>query len=150
MKTSDPPSVKVQAHSRFMKLIFFIMVFSVGKYAVVLREIGQSAKPLPDGMKIGLEVWALASALVVLFVRFVKIAGVLVPDTPIPIVERLAKLRAYFILCYVFAETVALYGFVLGSMGSSLVDAAPFFVGSLLLFALCYPRLPSDLEDRQA
>ena len=125
------------------------MVFSVGMYAVVLLRISRSAEQLSDELKMGIEVCALASALVVLFVRFVKIAGVLVPDTPIPVVERPGKLRLYFIGCFVFAEPVALYGFVVGFFGPSLVDAAPFLAGSLLLYALCSPRLPSDLESSQ-
>lgn len=129
-----------------MKHIFFVMVFSVGLYAGVLRLIGQIAEHLPDGLKTITEGCALASALVVLFVRFVKIAAVLVPDVPIPTAERLAKLRVYSIVCCIFAETIALYGFGLRYMGSSLAEAAPFFAGSLILYALCYPRVPSDLE----
>ncbi len=147
MKTSNPPPVNVQAHSRFMKLLFFVMVSSVGLYAVVLKFVGQSPTPLPDGVRTGTKVCALASALLVLFVRFVKIAAVLVPDMPIPAAERLAKLRTYFIVCYVFSESVALYGFVLRFLGSNIQEVVPFFVGSLFIYALCYPRLPSDMEE---
>lgn len=149
MEKSDLPPINIQAHARFMKLVFFVMVLSVGVYAGALLVISRSAEHLSDGMKVGFEFCALASALVVFFVRFVKIARVLVPETLIPAAERLGKLRSYFIVCSVFSETVALYGFVLGFMGASLVDVAPFFVGSLVLYALCYPRLPSDLDDRQ-
>jgi hypothetical protein len=147
MNPPDPASVAVQA--KFLKLLFFVMVFAVGMYAVALQVINPSSEQLPDVVKIALEGCALATGLIVLFVRFVKIAGVLVPDTPIPAAERLAKLRMYFITCYCLSEVVAVYGFVLRFMGTSLMDAAPFFAGSLLLFALCFPRLPSDLDRSQ-
>ncbi|HLY60823.1 MAG TPA: hypothetical protein VKV95_08755 [Terriglobia bacterium] len=149
MQTPKSQPLNIQAQARFLKLLFFVMVFSVGMDAGVLQLIGQRADHSPDAFRMGLEVLALASALVVLFVRFVMIAGVLVPDAPIPVAERMAKLRTYFIVCYVFSETVALYGFVGRYMGGSLVESAPFFAGSLILYALCYPRLPSDLDDSQ-
>lgn len=132
-----------------MKLLFFIMALSAVMYFPFLLIIRPKVESVPGELKMGLEGSALVSVLIVLFIRFVKIAGVLVPDMPITTVERLAKLRTYFIVCYVFCETVALYGFVLRFMGSSLMDAAPFFAGSLLLYALCYPRLPSDLDSSQ-
>jgi len=147
MNTPDPASVEIQA--KFLKILFFAMVFAVGMYAVALQVLNPSTEQLPDVVKIVLEGCALATALIVLFVRFVKIAGVLVPDTPIPAAERLAKLRTYFITCYCLAEAVAIYGFVLRFMGASLMEAAPFFAGSLILFALCFPQLPSDLDRSQ-
>src|SRR5579859_1529826 len=148
MQTFNPPPPDLRAHDRFMKLIFFSMVFSVGLYAVCLTVIAPIATRISDGMKIGVGFCAVGSALVVLFLRFLKIAALLTPDFPTPIAERLAKLRVYFIVCYVFSETVALYGFVLRFMGASIIEVVPFFAGALILDALCYPRLPSDVEGK--
>ena len=146
MQTPDLPPVDIQAQARFMKLLFFVMVFSVGMYGVAIQFIGPTAEQSPNGVRIGLEACAGAASLAVLVVRFVLIARVLVPDMPIPSAERLAKVRTYFIVCYVFSESVALLGFVLRVLGARLMDAAPLFAGSLILFALCYPRLPEDLD----
>jgi hypothetical protein len=149
MKTINPPSVNVQAQSRFMKLLFFVMVFSVGLNWAVLSFTGQNPAPLSELVKNGRRGCALAIALVVLFVSFNKIAGVLDPDMPIPTAERLAKLRTYFIISFVFAESVALIGSALCFLGASIEEVVPFFVGCLILYALCYPRLPTDLEGSQ-
>ena len=124
------------------------MIFSVGLYALALAFIPQSATPMSGDMIIGLGICAVASALVVLFLRFNKIESLLIPDPPTPIAERLAKLRVYFIVCYVFSEAVALWGFVLRFMGARVIDVVPFFAGALILDALCYHRLPSDVEGK--
>lgn len=149
MKAIKPPSANVQAHSRFMKLLFFVMVFSVGLNWAGLPFTGQIPTPLSEVVKNGMRGCALAVALVVLFVRFSKIAGVLVLDVPIPVADCLPKLRTYYIECYILSESIALFGSALCFLGASIEEVVPFFVGCLILYALCYSRLPADLEGSQ-
>lgn len=139
----------VGASEQFLKTVFFALVLSVLLYGVALKfvQIPASSQP-PGSMKTGLMVVAGATALIVLYLRFKKIVGLVSVDDATPLTERLGRIRAVFILCFVLSESVALYGFALGFLGAGIRDVLPFFVGALVLFALCYPRIPADSFGR--
>ena len=139
----------VEASERFLKTVFFVLVLSVLLYGVALKlvQIPATSRP-PGNMNTGLMIVAGTTALIVLYLRFKKIGALLSPDVATPSPERLGRTQALFILCFVLSQSVALYGFVLGFMGAETRDVLPFFVGALVLFALCYPRLSSDSFGR--
>jgi len=145
-----PKSVMtVESTKRYLKIVFFVLVFWVLLYGVVLKRVQIPAASHPPGSMItGLMIVAVTTALIVLYLRFKKIGALLPPDVATPLPERLGRTQALFILCFVLSQSVALYGFVLGVLGAENRDVLPFFVGALVLFALCYPRLSSDSFGR--
>jgi len=134
----------IESSQRFLKIVFFVLVFWVLLYGVALKtvQIPAGSHP-PASMKTGLMIVAGAVSLIVLFLRFRKIDALLSPEVTTPLPERLAKIRALFIVCFVLSESVALCGFALGYMGAGARDVVPVFVGALVLFGLCFPGIPS-------
>jgi len=148
MQIPSPPPMDVHALSRLLKILFSVMVLSVMLYGVAIAEVAPQIQSRPPGtMQTGLGVMAAIVGLGVLYVRFNKIHALLSPDAPTDIPVRLTKLRQYYIVCYVLSESTALYGVALRYQGASVREVIPFFLCALILFGLCYPRLPSDLES---
>jgi len=135
----------VHALSRFLRIVFLVMVLSVIFYGGVMAEVAPQLESRPLGsVKSSLTVLAALSGLVALYVRFNKIGALLSPDVPTDTLKRLVKLRQYYTVCYVLSECTALFGVALRYQGASVREVIPFFLGALILFGLCYPRLPSD------
>ncbi len=110
-----------------------------------MAEVAPQLESRPLGsVKTSLTVLAALSGLVALYVRFNKIGALLSPDVPTDTLKRLVKLRQYYTVCYVLSECTALFGVALRYQGASVREVIPFFLGALILFGLCYPRLPSD------
>ena len=129
---------------RFLKMIYFILLATVGMYWFVVEMLTAGKEPQDLGvMGTWLAAAAGATAVVVLYFRFSRIPPLLVTTAEGPSGERLAQLRIFYILCYTLSEAVALYGFLLRFLGESREGVAPYFFGSMVLFVLCYPRLPA-------
>src|SRR5207249_9641340 len=144
MQTSSPPPMDVHALSRFLKILFSVMVLSVLLYGVAIAEVAPQIQSRPPGaMQTGLRVMAAMAGLAALYVRFSKINALLSPDAPTDTPKRLVKLRQYYTVCYLLSECTALWGVALRYVGASVREVIPFFLGALILFELCYPRLPS-------
>ena len=123
-------------------ILYFTLFATVGLYWFVLGFLKRESELSESGI---LEpvFWALGAvtALAVVFLRFSRIPSLL-GATSGELGQRLVQLRASYILCFVLAETVALYGFLLGLLGVSSRDTLVFFLGAAALFMLCYPRVP--------
>lgn len=143
MADSPQPSAgELQAFDRFLKILYFTLLASMGLYWVVLEMLTGQREPGDLGpTKLGVQGFAGVVALTVLYLRFVRLAPLLA-DTTGELGARLGRLRFYYILCYTLSESVALYGFVLRFLGASREEAIPFFGVAVALFLLCYPRLP--------
>jgi len=126
----------------FARILYFTLFATVGLYWFVLGFLKRDSELSEPGI---LEpvFWALGAvtALAVVFLRFSRIPSLLA-RTPVELGQRLVQLRASYILCFVLAETVALYGFLLGLLGVSSRATLVFFLGAAALFLLCYPRVP--------
>jgi F0F1-type ATP synthase membrane subunit c/vacuolar-type H+-ATPase subunit K len=126
----------------FVRILYFTLFATVGLYWFVLgflkreSEMGELEILKPVFWAVGA-----VTALTVLFLRFSRIPTLLA-GTSVELGQRLAQLRASYILCFVLAETVALYGFLLGLLGASSQDTLVFFLASAALFVLCYPHVP--------
>jgi len=127
---------------RFLKLLYFILFATVGLYWMVLEMLAAQIEPAELGMmKTGLAAVAAILGGVVLYLRFSRI-GALLTETIGDWSQRLARLRFFYIICFTLSEAVALYGFVVRFLGGERGDAIPFFLGAVVLFLLCYPRVP--------
>jgi hypothetical protein len=145
------PAVNSAALLRFLRMVYFILLATVGMYWFVAEMLaaGKDAQGV-GGMRTWLVGVAGATAVVVLYFRFSRIPPLLVTTAQGPSSERLAQLRIFYILCFTLSEAVALYGFVLRFLGESREGVAPLFLGAVVLFVLCYPRLPTDLMSERS
>ena len=130
------------AFSRFLKILYFTLFGTVGLYWLVLELLAANVEPRESGMeKTLLAALAAACGVVVLYFRFSRIPPLLAEASG-DFSQRLARLRFHYILSYTLSEAVALYGFVVRMLGGAREEAAPFFLGAVALFLLCYPRVP--------
>ncbi len=140
LPSSMPPD-ELATFKRFVKTLWFALFASVCLYWPMLGflQISREEPPAPTVLQ-ALTLTAIGSAGAVLFLRFNRIPAIwsrLPLESP-----ALAQLRTLYILCYVLAESVALYGMVLYFLGGPRDQALWFFAGSVVLFLLCYPRAP--------
>ncbi len=135
------PSNDLASFNRFVKTLWFALFVSVCFYWPMLGflEINRDEPPPPAVLQ-ALTLLAAANATAVILLRFNRITASLsrVPLDP----AALPQLRTLSILCYVLAESVALFGMVLYFLGAPREQATWFFLGSVVLFLLCYPRTP--------
>jgi hypothetical protein len=131
---------------RFLKILYFAMASSVVVYLIVLEVIASELEPQPvAALRTVLIVLAAILATVVLFLRFSILPGLLSPALGEAPESHAAKLRTCYAICFTLAEAVGLLGFVLRFVGGSRADALPFLLGSFILFAACFPRVPEDM-----
>ena len=130
--------------NRFTKILYFTLLASVGLYWAVLELVAGSREPVEvEGVKPMLLLLGGGLAVAVLYIRFSRFPPLLF-DPNVELAQRLARLRFYYILCYILSEAVALYGFCLRLLGGTRAEAAPFFLAAVALFLLCYPRPPES------
>jgi hypothetical protein len=135
-------SPDVAAFNRFVKLLWFVLLVSVGLYWFILSLLElppeRSLDPLVQQI---LAAVAAATAVAALFLRFNLIARGVSEAAPGTDLSRwLARLRTLYIVCFVLAESIAVFGLVLYLLGAPRVDASWFFLGSAALFAACHPK----------
>lgn len=125
---------------RVLLILWYAFLWAVALYWIVLQVIETEPAEVAFLVNVFL---GLAGALgvVVLYLRVARIGALLSRATPIS-QEEMGQLRKYYIVCFALSEAVALYGFVLHFIGASRVQVAPFFVGAVVLFLVCYPRVP--------
>ena len=135
------PPDEFAAFNRFVRTLWFTLLVGVSFYWPMLGflQISREEPPPPAALQ-ALTLVAIGSAGAVLFLRLNRIPAVW---SRLPLeLAALTQLRTLYILCYVLAESVALYGMVLYLLGGPRDQAAWFFIGSVALFLLCYPRRP--------
>lgn len=139
------PHTDLTAFNRVVKTVYFTLFASVGLYWIALELVTSGAESRELGvMKPAFWLNAGGLAALTLYFRFSRV-GPLLADTTRDLSERLPRLRADYIICFGLSEAVALLGFVLRFLGGSRDDAASFFLASVVLFLLCYPRVPQTL-----
>ena len=121
-------------HSAFLMAMFL--------YVVALKIIQPIGKALSIELIVALGALAVADLNAALFFRSRKLKPAeeklrLRPDDA----AALNEWRTWSITCFVFAETIALFGFVAKILGAEWKMAAPFFVVAALLLLLWTPRL---------
>ncbi len=138
---SGIPPDELATFKRFVKTLWFALFVSVCLYWPMLKFLPMNPATAPPPVVLqALTLVAIGSAGAVLFLRFNRIPAIW-SRQPLESAA-LNQLRTLYILCYVLAESVALYGMVLYFLGGPREQALWFFTGSVVLFLLCYPRAP--------
>jgi len=133
---SGPPGAS-ERNRRIMALVHTALLASVGVYAVVLlflrSEIAPSAPEAPAGARRFLVLAALGAAQSAA-ASFVGRALLRSPRS-----GAADRVRLYFLLRGAAAESIALYGFVLGVLGASASQVGALFALSVVALVLCAP-----------
>jgi hypothetical protein len=145
----NPPrsSSELNTYKRVIVILYFALLVTVPMYGIVAEVIAANREPADPGIiKLVLMAVGAGTAIVVLFIRFSLIPPMLHTPT-MELTQRLARLRAFYIICFALAEAVALYGLVLRILGAGLSDSILFFAVSIGLFLLCYPKAPQTMTS---
>ncbi len=138
-----PAPDELRAFHLVNKVIYGALLSSVAAYGLVLKfVIVPQAEPAEAGIDTLLKLLPLVAggdALIALYFRFARL-GPLLAEVGGDVRRRMNQIRFLYILCWVLSESVALFGFAIPFFTARLEDAAPYFVGSIALFLLCYPK----------
>ncbi len=135
---------------RFLYILYAALITATVFYWILLQSLVEPAEAPGDYLLVYiLGALAAMETLGVLAVRFVVMARLLRPANPFSPANpdglgiRMRKLRFWYIIIYVVIEAVALIGFVAGLMMGDILPAVPFFGVAIILFAVCYPKVPA-------
>ena len=130
--------------SKKLRIMWAVMLFSLGMYAVVLKLFHNPLAPPPvRSVQLSITLMGIVTGAVVLYLRFVRIANLISPIEPIDDKTLAVQANFNYILCFVFSETTALFGFVLAFMHGDPKFFVPLYLGGVLLMLLCFPQLPA-------
>jgi hypothetical protein len=137
----------VRTAQRQLEVVFFLLLGACFVEWIVPSLVQSSFTWPSRHIELILAVFAIGDAVVILYFRYVLLVRLLSSEDGELAGERLAKAFAYYLVCLVCANAVAIYG-LLGRIGGVTPGrAAPFYVGAVVLLLLCYPRLPQRAED---
>lgn len=140
-----PAPNETKAFNLVNKVIYGGFLFSLVAYWLALKFINvphaQELAPAEFPLKEFLPFIAGAVALVALYFRFSRL-GPLHSEVGGDFRRRMNQLRFLYLICWVLAESVALFGFTIPFFTANLADAAPYFIASVALFLVCYPKSP--------
>jgi hypothetical protein len=140
IRTVDPQQI-----FRTLRMVWAVMLISLGLYVVVLALIHDSSVIPPNRtFQLGIMLMGSVTGAVVLYLRFVRIAGLYARPEPMDAKTLALQANFNYILCFVFSETTALFGFALAFMHGDPKFYALLYLGGVLLMLLCFPRLPAS------
>ena len=144
MNSESTPN-EVTAFHLVNKVIYGAFLFSLVAYWLAHMFVNvpraQATGPVAFPLQEFLPFIAGADALIALYFRFARL-GPLLSEVGGDIRRRMNQMRFFYLICWVLSESVALLGFAIPFFTARLEDAAPYFVGSIALFLLCYPKSP--------
>ena len=133
----------VEANLRTLRIVHIALTVVVPMYAVAGELVGPKEARDVTLFAAAFAVMAATTIGMAFYFRSARIQPAVealrMKPTDAPSLE---QWRAGSIVCFVLAEAVAVYGFVLRFLGSSLALAAPFYAVSFLLLLLWTPRRP--------
>jgi hypothetical protein len=145
MSPTEPRTVDPRQILMKLRMVWAVMLFSLGMYVVVLALIHDSAVVPPHRtVQIAITLMGIATGAVVLYLRFVRIAGLYSPIEPMDAKTLAIQANFNYILCYVLSEATSLFGFALAFLHGAPKFYAPLYLGGVLLMLLCFPRLPAN------
>jgi len=138
---------KMQMTLRNVRIIHGVILVSVLLYMLVIFQVHPREGYLSPAMPGAFAVFCATEIAVALFLRSRLLPPCMEilrsnPGDP----QALGRWRTGNIISFVFAETVALFGFALKFLGTSWFVAGPFFAAALFLLLIWTPRidLPSQ------
>lgn len=130
-----------------LRIVWATMLVALGMYIVVLNVTAPGRKlitPAALPLQYGIVACGIATALIVVYLRFVRMAGLTDAIEPVDPKAVATRMRTTYIVSFVFAEATGLFGFVLAFMnGEQSFYESLFGLGAVLLI-VCYPRLGGE------
>jgi len=134
---------RVEGSLKHLRVVHVALLVSLGLYAYVGERIQKEPKVLDPAFLKAMAGLALATGVVVLFIRMRLISGAeeqfRLPSTDTSALIRWHKLH---FMSFVLCESIGLYGIVLRVLGASLSQAAGFYAGAIVLMLFSTPRRP--------
>ena len=145
MSLNQPVVMEPRQVVRALRIIWAVILISQFLYmATATRIHAVTIFPLEQRLQMIIAMMGVATAAIVLGLRYVRIAGLISPPDPIDAQTRAKRALTTYIACYVLCESISLYGFVVAFLRGAPKFYVPLYLGGVLLMILCYPRLPSE------
>jgi hypothetical protein len=122
-----------------LRIMQFVFIISVGLFYYVSGTIHPAAQSVDTSVQSAVVLFAIASALMGFIVQRILLRA---PKQSLPEKQDSTPFRRWFaghILRFATAESVALFGFVLHSLGSPAVLVNALFVSGILLLLIWQP-----------
>lgn len=137
------------AFKRFAWTMYVFLFWVVGLYWFCLSYLLQDRQPVD--MNLGLvrtifAVLGVADGAIVLYWFFFRVKP-LVNDTSGQVERLIPRLRANYIICWIVSEAIAVYGLASAFLTATIADYTPYFLGSVGLLVVCYPRMPQTVSS---
>lgn len=144
MDLSSGRALDPKAVVKMLRIVFVAMLLSLFLYPVVLLQIQNRPEAhLDRTFQMGILAAGIVTGAVVIFLRFVHIPGIFSSSEPPEPRQLAGQVLISFILCFVFSESTALFGFVLAILRGDSRYYIPLYLAGVLLMVACYPQLPS-------
>jgi hypothetical protein len=138
------PAPSVEGAFRTLRTIHFALMASLFLYIWAGEKVLPHNQQTPDRLfatLTGLVAATMFVAAIVVRAKMVQPALELLQTEP-DNKQSIGRWRSGSIISYVLAETVALFGFSLRSLGGTLAMSAPFYIAAILLMLFLRPRRP--------
>lgn len=133
----------MQSAARLLQMVRIAMLLSVVAYVAITVVLPSHANSDP----VIFHAFTVMSITLVAIIFIVRRSFLAPAEAALAVqpddARALARWRSYNLLQWGLSEAVALYGLVLHFLGFTLVQVAPFFLGSFLLLVFFPPRQPA-------
>jgi hypothetical protein len=150
MQQGPGPSVdEMGVFKRFAWTMYVFLFCVLGLYWYCLWFLLRDRQPVD--MSFGffrtvLAVLAVADGAIVLYWFFFRVKPLL-NDTSGQAQRLIPRLRANYIVCWIVSEAIAVYGLASALLTATIADYTPYFLASVALLVVCYPRMPQTLSS---
>ena len=130
-----------------LRIVWATMLVALGMYVVVLNVTAPGRKqvtPPALPLQYGIVACGIAAALSVVYLRFVRMAGLTDAIEPVDPKAIATRIRTTYIASFVFAEATGLFGFVLAFINGDRRFYDLLFGLGVVLLIVCYPQSPSE------
>jgi hypothetical protein len=128
------------ASVKLLQIVRFALLGSIVLYMIVMERVAHASAPPAPVFFYAITFAAIMTVGMIFVLRRILIAPVEAEAGGLSPAS-LVRWRAGYIVTYALSEAVALFGFVLGILGYSLTQVAPFFVAGIVLILFFGPGI---------
>ena len=144
MPSDSPETLDLKKAQFVLRIVFVVILVTVCIYPALLHLM----KDRPEGHPAAIFQQAILFAgmltgAVVLYLRFFRIPNLFSSSEPVEPLQLARKAFLYFLLCHIFSEATAMFGFVLAFLGGDSKYYVTLYAAGVFLLVACYPIFPS-------